>query len=160
MSDFDSEESVQQSNDGTTYWQEEAKKAFAARDQAKADAAEARLELSRTRLEGEYGTEIVGLIPSGLPQEEWKDYAEKLKAFRGQAPAEPVENVEAEPEPEAQPVDEAALAATATGPSNTAAPSPGLGFDDLMQVAMTDPERYRKLKEQGHGLPKLPGSAQ
>src|SRR4051812_12798111 len=76
------------------YWEAEAKKAFQARDQARADL--------RSQIQAGYDPEVVELVPENLPPQEWKAHADKLVAFKGQvspepaAPREPVEQVEPE----------------------------------------------------------------
>ncbi len=131
------------------YWKAEAEKAFKARDQARQDL--------RNQIQAGYDPAVVELVPQDLPPTEWKEYADKLLAFRGEAPNEPTAPsepvVEAEPQPTVEEVQE--LAAVGKGPSGTATSSTGMNTDELLQIAMTDPERYQKLKAQGHELPKL-----
>ena len=137
--------------DGADYWKSEAQKAFQARDAA-------RQEL-RTQIQAGYDPEVVELVPQNLAPKEWKDYADKLVAFRGQATPNPTETTsepEAQVEPEAPTQQEQQLAAVAKGPSSSSASAPsGFTQDELLQIAMTDPERYVKLKEQGVSLQKL-----
>lgn len=138
--------------DGVEYWKAEAQKAFKARDSA-------RQEL-RTQIQSGYDPEVVELVPQDLAPKEWREYADKLVSFRGKAPASPTENVEPEAqqeaaEPEVSSQAETNLAAVAKGPSATSGSPPGFDQDELLQIAMTDPERYEKLKAQGVSLQKL-----
>jgi hypothetical protein len=61
-------------------WQREAEK-------ARKEAHGLRERLRRTEVASEYGKEVAELIPTNLPIKEWKGYAERLVAFRGQATA-------------------------------------------------------------------------
>ena len=160
MSDFDSDESEPQQQASPTpavaasekegYWEAEAKKAFQARDAA-------RTEL-RNQIQQGYDPQVVELVPQSLPPQEWKEYADKLVAFKGQAPPNPTETSEPvqQVEPEAPSPTEQKLASVSKGPSSTSA-SPPSGFtqDELLQIAEHDPERYSKLAESGTRLQKL-----
>jgi len=134
--------------DGADYWKQEAQKAFQARDQARQDL--------RNQIQQGYDPEVVELVPQNLAPQEWKEHADKLVAFRGKATPNPTENVEPaqQAEPEAPSATEQNLAAVAKGPSSPTPPS-GFSQDELLQIAMTDPERYTKLKESGVRLQSL-----
>lgn len=159
MSDYDSDESPEPqappqpqavSSDKEGYWEAEAKKAFAARDTARQDL--------RNQIQQGYDPEVVELVPQNLAPEEWRAHADKLVAFRGTVTPNPTENVEpvAQAEPETPSATEQNLAAVAKGPSSSSATPPsGFTPDELLQIAMNDPERYSKLKESGVSLPSL-----
>ena len=129
--------------------------------QANKEALEARLELRRTQLEKEYGADVVELIPGTLPQTEWKDYAEKLKTFRGepQAPAQTEVASEETPQAEVAPSEaELKLATVTQGPSGVE-PGSGLSPEDAIQLAINDPARYAQMRDSGAlELERLPGS--
>jgi 3-mercaptopyruvate sulfurtransferase SseA len=128
-------------------------------EKANKEALDARLELRRTQLEKEYGEDIVGLIPTALPQTEWKDYADKLQAFRGQPSSEvqTEQATEEAPQEEASP-EEQALAAVGTGPSGSQSLG-GLPPEEVLQLAKNNPAEYVKLRDSGAAsLERLPGS--
>ena len=128
-------------------------------EKANKEALDARLELRRTQLEKDYGEEIVGLIPQALPQTEWKDYADKLKAFRGQPSSEAQTDQATQTVSQEEPTEEERkLAAVSEGPSGATSPG-GLSPEEVINLAMSDPERYRQLRDGGSiSLERLPGS--
>lgn len=165
MSDFDSAEDFDETpesevapppapeaspSESADYWRKRAEK-------AEKQAIERKLELRRTQIAGKHGVDP-GLIPEWVPADKLEEFGEKFLVKT--ASVEPDTAAE-ESEPAAPEVDtaqEQQLAAVTRGPSSSPASPPGLELDDLMQIAMTDPERYAKLKAQGVSLPKLPGS--
>lgn len=103
---------------------------------------------------------VIDLLPDEVTSYDAKvAFLEKAQTKFGStnAPAEPTEQSETPPAPVEEPTEQQAqnLAAVGKGPSATGVPSSGLTMDELMNVAMTDPERYESLKKQGVELPKL-----
>lgn len=125
-----------QSDKDTAYWKAEAEKAFRARD-------DARQEL-RTTIQAGYDPEVAELVPKDLPPTEWKAYADRLIAFRGNTP-NPTEKAEAEAPQEAEaPAEqlqaEQRLATVAGQAPGTPAAQPGeMSGKDLMDLYKSDP---------------------
>ncbi len=123
---------------GSEYWKAEAQKAFQARDQA-------RQEL-RNQIQAGYDPQVVELVPPNLPPSEWKEYAEKLVAFRGEkeAPVAPETSSE-EPTPEVE-VPAETLAGIVNGPSHSAQGGSGeISRADWMALVNTDPAEAERL---------------
>lgn len=164
MSDFDSTDSLDEmseeevapppepvttSSESADYWKKRAEK-------AEKQAIERKLELRRTQVAGKHGVDA-GLIPEWVPADKLEEFGDKfLGASTSDSPdttARTEQVAEVEPPPTQQ---EQKLAAVSKGPSSTsAAPPSGFTQDELLQIAMNDPERYQKLSESGQGLQKL-----
>ena len=163
MSDFDSTDSADEmseeevapppapevSSESADYWKKRAEK-------AEKQAIERKLELRRTQVAGKHGVDP-GLIPDWVPADKLEEFGSKfLVASQSDSPDTTARTEQVEtPEAESTPTEQK-LAAVSKGPSSTSA-SPPSGFtqDELLQIAMNDPERYSKLKEQGMSLMKL-----
>lgn len=129
---------AQQSSTDADYWKAEAQKAFQARDQA-------RQEL-RTQIQAGYDPAVVELVPQNLAPNEWKAYADKLVAFRGEqaAPVAP-ETSSAEPPPDVD-VPEETLAGIVNGPSHSAQGGSGqVSRTDWLKLVQTDPAEAERL---------------
>jgi hypothetical protein len=131
------------------YWRKRAEK-------AEKQAIERKLELRRTQVAGKHGVDP-GLIPDWVPADKLEEFGSKfLVASQSDSPDTTARTEQVEtPEAESTPTEQK-LAAVSKGPSSTSA-SPPSGFtqDELLQIAMKDPERYQKLSESGQGLQKL-----
>ena len=164
MSDFDSTDSADEMSEeevapppapeasapeSADYWRKRAEK-------AEKQAIERKLELRRTQVAGKHGVDP-GLIPDWVPADKLEEFGSKfLVASQSDSPDTTARTEQAaEVEPPATETEQK-LAAVSKGPSSTSA-SPPSGFtqDELLQIAMKDPERYSKLKEQGMSLMKL-----
>ena len=127
---------------GIEYWKAEAQKAFQARDAA-------RQEL-RTHIQSGYDPEVVELVPPSLAPKEWKDYADKLVAFRGQtaAPVTPETSSE-EPPPEVD-VPAETLSGIVNGPSGSATSGTfEVSRADWLKLSATDPMEAQRLFQAG-----------
>jgi hypothetical protein len=116
-----------------------------------------RLERTRESIRADHGTEILELIDDDLPLEKQRALAEKLAGkLRGATPAVQTEIVEAEPAPPVeQSVTEANLAAVAKGSASAGTPALYTP-EEALQLAATDPARYKELKDAGAiSLPRL-----
>ncbi len=130
----------QSQTEGSEYWKAEAQKAFQARDQA-------RQEL-RNQIQAGYDPQVVELVPPNLPPSEWKEYAEKLVAFRGknEETVAPETSTE-EPTPDVE-VPQETLSGIVNGPSHSAQGGSGeISRADWMELVNTNPaeaERHFK----------------
>lgn len=163
MSDFDSTEDSDETlesevapppateastSEAEAYWKKRAEK-------AEKQAIERKLELRRTQVAGKHGREP-GEIPDWVPADKLEEFGEKFLVASESKASDTTAQVEQVEASEEKPTEtEQALAAVSKGPSSTSAASPGLSQDDLLQIAMNDPERYDKLRSQGVGLEKL-----
>ena len=164
MSDFDSTDSADEmseeqvapppapesgASESADYWRKRAEK-------AEKQAIERKLELRRTQVAGKHGVDP-GLIPDWVPADKLEEFGSKfLVASQTDSPDTTARTEQvAEVEPP-QTEQEQKLAAVAKGPSSSsAAPPSGFTQDELLQIAMTDPERYQKLKDSGVRLQTL-----
>ncbi len=152
MSDYDSDEftepqqqaapQAQQSGQDAEYWKAEAQKAFQARDAA-------RQEL-RTQIQAGYDPQVVELVPQNLPPTEWKQYADKLVAFRGQT-AEPVTpETSSEEQPPEVDVPEETLAGIVNGPSGQSSGiTTQVSRADWLNLTKSDPLEAQRLFQAG-----------
>ena len=164
MSDFDSTDSADEMSEeevapppapeasapeSADYWRKRAEK-------AEKQAIERKLELRRTQVAGKHGVDP-GLIPDWVPADKLEEFGSKFLVASSTDSPDTTAKVEqvAEVEPP-QTQQEQKLAAVSKGPSSSsAAPPSGFTQDELLQIAMNDPERYSKLAESGTRLQKL-----
>lgn len=135
------------SSESADYWRKRAEK-------AEKQAIERKLELRRTQVAGKHGVDA-GLIPDWVPADKLEEFGDKFLVASTSDSPDTTARTEQVATPEAEPTEtETKLAAVNKGPSSPTPPS-GFSQDELLQIAMTDPERYTKLKESGVHLQSL-----
>lgn len=126
-----------QSSTDADYWKAEAQKAFKARDEARQDL--------RNQIQAGYDPQVVELVPQNLPPKEWKEYADRLVAFRGVAAPVTPETSSEEPAPDAG-VPAETLAGIVNGPSGSASGGTSkISRAEWLQLTKTDPMEAQRL---------------
>lgn len=137
------------------YWRKRAQR-------AEKQAVERKVENGRLRIAAKHGIEVEK-IPDYVPLDKMDEFAETFLAQVAASNAadrteQQVQPQDTEPVPEASEA-ERQLAAVAKGPGGASSPSGAYTSEEALQLAMTDPDRYRQLRDAGLvSLDKLPGS--
>jgi hypothetical protein len=136
------------STEQVAYWQKRAEK-------AQAEAVSRRVQLRRYEVAAEHGVDAKQ-IPDWVPADKLSEFVTQFASKSETTATEPAETSEpVEAAQEAPPTEaEQNLAAANKGPS-TGVTTSGFTQDDLLQIAMTNPERYDQLRQQGVSLDKL-----